>query len=115
MHIRIFVDIADQGSLAGVARSRSLTPSAITATLQRLEEHVGTKLILRSTRKLSLTPEGSLFLANCRRILSDLDDAVDALTDQGPLKGTIRITSVNDFGRSTLHALIDGFLKNTLG
>jgi DNA-binding transcriptional LysR family regulator len=110
-HIRIFVDIADQGSLAAVARSRSVTPSSVTASLQRLEDHVGTTLILRSTRKLSFTPEGDHFLTSCRRILTDLDDAVDQLSDAGPLRGTIRITSVNDFGRTYLAPSIDQFLR----
>lgn len=110
-HIRIFVDIADLGSLAAVARSRSLTPSSVTASLQRLEEYVGTTLVLRSTRKLSFTPEGELFLTSCRRIVGDLDGAIDQLGDAGPLRGTIRITSVNDFGRTHLAPCIDQFLR----
>ena len=46
-NIRIFLDIADQGSLAAVARARRLTPSAVTASSRRLEEHVGGWLISR--------------------------------------------------------------------
>lgn len=110
-HINVFMDIADQGSLAAVARTRSLTPSAVTATLQRLEEYLGIKLILRSTRTLSLTPEGARFCEKCRKILGDLDEAIDQLTDNGPLKGAIRITSVNDFGRTHLSSFIDRFLE----
>lgn len=110
-HIKVFVDIADQGSLVAVARGRSLTPSAVTATLQRLEEYLGAKLILRSTRTLSLTPEGARFYEHCHKILGELEEAVDQFSDTGPLKGKIRVTSVNDFGRSHLSVLIDGFLQ----
>lgn len=108
-HIRTFIGIADHGSLAAAAKARGLAPSAVTASLQRLEDHVGAKLMLRSTRSLSLTPEGERFLAQCRRIVGDLDEAIDQAADAGPLRGTIRLTSINDFGRSRLAGLIDGF------
>ncbi|MGL6020104.1 MAG: LysR family transcriptional regulator [Gibbsiella quercinecans] len=114
-HLRIFIDIADHGSLAAVARARSLAPSAVTASLRRLEAHLGTQLILRSTRHLTFTPEGELFLTQCRRIVRDLDDACDQIADDGPLKGTIRITALNDFGRSRLASVIDSFLKQHPG
>ncbi|WP_205669605.1 LysR family transcriptional regulator [Acinetobacter sp. MB5] len=108
-HLRNFIAITDYGSLSAAAKMRGIAPSAVTASLQRLESHVGTKLVLRSTRGLSLTPEGEHFLAQCRRILGDLDDAIDQVADSGRLKGTIRLTCINDFGRSRLSALINGF------
>ncbi|MEE8662067.1 MAG: LysR family transcriptional regulator [Acetobacter sp.] len=108
-HLRIFIDIADHGSLAVTARARGCVPSAITASLQRLEQHVGARLVLRSTRKLSLTPEGEIFLQRCRSTLGDLDEAIDQVCDNGPLKGTIRLTAINDFGRSTLSRVINDF------
>ncbi len=114
-HLRIFIDIADNGSLAAVARTRSLAPSAVTASLRRLEAYLGTQLILRSTRNLTFTPEGELFLNQCRRIVRDLDEVCDQIADNGPLKGTIRITALNDFGRSRLVSLIDSFLERHPG
>ncbi|MCJ2182537.1 LysR substrate-binding domain-containing protein [Novosphingobium sp. 1949] len=108
-HIRTFISIADQGSLAAAAKARGSAPSAVTASLQRLEDHVGAKLILRSTRSLSLTPEGERFLARCRAVVGDLDEAIDRVADAGPLRGAIRLTSINDFGRSRLAGLIDSF------
>ncbi|EKS9916671.1 LysR family transcriptional regulator [Burkholderia multivorans] len=114
-HLRVFIDIADHRSLAAAARTRSLAPSAVTASLRRLEAHLGTQLIQRSTRNLTFTPEGALFLDQCRRIVRDLDDACDQISDDGPLKGTIRITALNDFGRSRLASIIDSFLKQHPG
>lgn len=109
-HMRTFLDIADHGSLVAAARARSLAPSAVTASLQRLEDHVGAKLILRSTRRLSLTPEGERFAQQCRHILASVNDAVEQVTETGPLRGPIRLTSINDFGRARLSGMIDGFL-----
>ena len=114
-HIRIFLDIADQGSLAAVARARRLAPSAVTASLRRLEEHVGAPLALRSTRRLALTPEGEQFARQCRDIVLALDEAVDQAGGEGPLKGTIRISSLSDFGRTRLWAVIDGFVARHPG
>lgn len=108
-HIRTFMGIVDHGSLAAAAKARGLAPSAVTASLQRLEDHVGAKLILRSTRSLSLTLEGERFVERCRRIVGDLDEAIDQIADTGSLRGLIRLTSINDFGRSRLAGLIDGF------
>jgi DNA-binding transcriptional LysR family regulator len=113
--LRLFVAIADQGSLSAVARARALSPSTMTLSLQRLEERVGTRLVTRTTRRLSLTAEGERFLTDCRRILADLDEAMDGVADRGPLQGEIRITAINDFGRNRLAPLIDGFLKRHPG
>ncbi|WP_454690774.1 LysR substrate-binding domain-containing protein [Achromobacter aloeverae] len=108
-HLRDLIAIADHGSLAAAAKARGVAPSAVTASLQRLEAHVGAKLVLRSTRGLSMTPEGERFLLQCRRIVGDLEEAIDQVAEAGRLKGTIRLTCINDFGRAALSGLIDGF------
>lgn len=109
--LRLYVAIADHGSLSAVARAQSLSPSTVTLSLQRLEERVGARLVTRTTRRLSLTQEGERFLADCRRILGDLDEAMDGIADRGPLHGEIRVTATNDFGRNRLAPLIDSFMK----
>lgn len=109
--IRLFVDIAEAGSLSAVARARGVAPSTVTLGLQQLEERVGARLVTRTTRRQSLTPEGDRFLSDCRRILDDLDEAMNAIGDNGPLRGEIRLTSTNDFGRVRLAPLIDRFMR----
>jgi len=109
-HMRILIDIADHGSLAAVARARRLPPSAVTASLRRLEDHVGAKLVLRSTRHLALTPEGERFVDQCRLVVRDVDEAMELVAEDGPLRGIIRLTAINDFGRAQLSSLIDSFL-----
>lgn len=109
--LRLYVSIAEHSSLSAAARALSLSPSTVTLGLQRLEERVGARLVTRTTRRLSLTEEGERFLGDCRRILADLDEAMDGLADRGPLQGEIRVTATNDLGRNRLAPLIDGFLK----
>jgi DNA-binding transcriptional LysR family regulator len=113
--LRLYVAVADLGSLSAVARAQALAPSTVTLSLQRLEERVGARLVTRTTRRLSLTPEGERFLLDCRRILADLDEAMGAVADRGPLRGDIRVTATNDLGRNTLAPLIHDFMEANSG
>lgn len=113
--LRLYVAVADSGSLSAVARAQALSPSTVTLSLQRLEERVGARLVTRTTRRLSLTPEGERFLLDCRRILADLDEAMGAVADRGPLRGDIRVTATNDLGRNTLAPLIHDFMEANPG
>lgn len=108
--LRVFVLIADQQSLSAVARSRGVSPSTVTLALQRLEERAQTTLINRTTRRLSLTPEGERLLENARRILEDIDRTLDKLAEDSSLSGDIRITTTNDLGRSRIAPLVDSFM-----
>ncbi|WP_115717840.1 LysR family transcriptional regulator [Gallaecimonas mangrovi] len=113
--LRLFVEIADLGNMSAVARRRAVAPSTITLGLQRLENRVGTPLVTRSTRKLSLTNEGEHFLGDCRRILGQLDEAMDSLRDVGTLSGQLKITATNDFGRTRLAPLVSQFMAEHPG
>jgi DNA-binding transcriptional LysR family regulator len=108
--LRLFVAIAEDGSLSAAARSRAISASTVTTGLQRLEERVGARLITRTTRRLSLTPEGERFLADCRRILSEIDEAMDNVAERGPLTGRLRVTATNDFGRRRVAPLVGEFM-----
>lgn len=108
--MRLFTAVADQGSLSAVARDWGVAPSTVTHGLKQLEDRLGAQLVMRTTRRLSLTPEGEWFLAKCRRVLADLDEAMTGLSKDGPLTGDIRITATNDFGRQRIAPLIDAFM-----
>ncbi|WP_025733662.1 LysR family transcriptional regulator [Carnimonas nigrificans] len=109
--LRLFVDIAERGSLSAVARANAISPATVTQSLKTLEERVGATLIVRTTRRLSFTQEGELFLAECRRILTDVTDVLDGVSDKGKVQGELRVTATNDFGRNRLTPLIDLFMK----
>lgn len=109
-HLKLFVEIADNGSMSAVARIRAVSPSTVTLGLQRLEQRVGVQLVTRSTRQLSLTAEGERFLADSRRLLAELDEAMDRLSERSGISGPLRITSTNDFGRERLAPLVSDFM-----
>lgn len=81
--MEVFAAVADVGSLSAAGRILGLTPSAISRTVGRIETRLGVRLMLRTTRQLTLTAEGQAYLSAARRILADLDDAEQAVSDQG--------------------------------
>jgi DNA-binding transcriptional LysR family regulator len=70
-----FVRSVELGGFSAAARELKLTPSALSKLVSRLERTLRVRLLRRTTRKLSPTPEGELFLARCRTILAEIDDA----------------------------------------
>jgi DNA-binding transcriptional LysR family regulator len=90
--LRIFAQVIAEGSFAGAARVLDLAPAVVTRTVSDLEDHLGVRLLNRTTRKLALTEVGQAYLERVKRILADLEDA-DALTgvvNKTP-SGTLRI------------------------
>src|SRR6059058_3660690 len=75
-----FVEVAQRGSLSAAAREEGITPAMVGRRIDQLEERLGVKLFKRSTRKVTLTPEGTTFFEDCHRVLDDLRSAEDALT-----------------------------------
>ncbi len=92
LSMRVFAEVVDEGSFAGAARALDLSPAAVTRLVADLEEHLDTRLLQRSTRRLALTEAGDLYLRRVRRILQDVDDA-DALAGQSStdLSGILRV------------------------
>ena len=110
--MRIFVRVAEMGSFAAVANQMNVARSVVTRQVAALEAHLGTKLIARSTRRLSLTSAGALYLEKCREILGLVEMAESELTDnrQAP-RGLIRITLPLSFGVRQLTPLFSDFLR----
>lgn len=73
--IVVFLRVVDAGSLSRAARSLGVSPSAVSATLARLEERLDTRLLNRTTRRLEITEEGREFYERCRKIIADLESA----------------------------------------
>ena len=70
-----FVSVATRGSLTAAAKAEGVAPAIMGRRLDALEEHLGVKLLVRTTRRISLTHEGSAFLEDCQRLLSDVANA----------------------------------------
>ena len=87
-----FCRVVEARSFAAAGRSLDVVPSALSKTIAALEKDLGFLLMSRSTRRISLTEEGSAYYERCRQILQDLDDA-QASGREGKLRprGTLRV------------------------
>lgn len=110
--IESFVSIASRGSLSAAARAEGVTPAVMGRRLDALEERLGVKLMVRTTRSITLTFEGSAFLEDCQRILNDLSNA-EASVSLGGVKpsGHLRISAPGGFGRRHVAPLVREFLS----
>ncbi len=92
LSMRVFERVVDEGSFAGAARALDMSPPVVTRLVADLEEHLGTRLLQRSTRRLSLTEAGHNYLSRVRNILQDIDEA-HAVTSahSTELAGTLRL------------------------
>jgi DNA-binding transcriptional LysR family regulator len=110
--MRTFVAIVDRGSLTAAAEALDRSPPAVVRSLAALETHLGVRLLQRTTRRMSLTPEGSDYLERCRQILSDVDEAERALSqDEAEPQGRVRITAPVQFGQLHVMPLLTRFLQ----
>jgi DNA-binding transcriptional LysR family regulator len=90
--IKVFVRVIDEGSFAGAARALDLAPAVVTRLVAELEEHLGARLLNRTTRRLSLTEIGDAYLERARRILADVDEAAAlAASATQEVRGLLRV------------------------
>lgn len=107
--LAVFEAAARTGSFSGAARVLNLTPSAVNRTVARTEARLGVRLVIRTTRSLTLTAEGEAYLQAARRILTDLDDAEQAIADQGAPRGRLRVSVSQSHGRLHVVPLLGDF------
>jgi DNA-binding transcriptional LysR family regulator len=105
-----FVSVATRGSLTAAAKAEGVAPAIMGRRLDALEAHLGVKLLVRTTRRISLTHEGSAFLEDCQRMLADVANA-EASVSAGGVKATgqLRITAPAGFGRRHVAPLVPRF------
>ena len=90
--MRVFQYVVDEGGFAAAARKLDLAPAAVTRLVSDLEQHLGVRLLQRTTRRLSLTPAGEAYLSRLRAILSDIDEAnTMAQAQSREMSGTVRV------------------------
>jgi DNA-binding transcriptional LysR family regulator len=109
--LETFTAVATRGSLTAAASAEGVAPAVIGRRIDALERRLGVKLLVRTTRRLSLTHEGSAFLEDCQRLLADWANA-EASVSAGGVKasGHLRITSPAGFGRRHVAPLVPRFL-----
>jgi DNA-binding transcriptional LysR family regulator len=109
--IESFVHVATKGSLTAAAHAEGVAPAVIGRRIDALEAHLGVKLLVRTTRRITLTHEGSAFLENCQHVLAELASA-EASVSAGGVKasGHVRVTAPGGFGRRHVAPLVPAFL-----
>jgi DNA-binding transcriptional LysR family regulator len=109
--IETFVAVAMRGSLTAAAAAEGVAPAVVSRRMDALEERLGVKLLVRTTRKVSLTFEGSAYLEDCQRILREIGDAEAAVSLGGVrASGHLKITAPAGFGRRHVAPLLMDFL-----
>ena len=105
-----FASVATRGSLSAAARAEGVAPAVVSRRLDALEEHLGVKLLVRTTRRLALTHEGTAFLEDCQRILTEVAGAEASVSAGGvQASGQLRVTAPGGFGRRHVAPLVPGF------
>ena len=110
-----FSTLAASGSLTAAAREMGISPPAVSKRLSQMEARLGVALVTRTTRRMSMTPEGELYLEHARRILGEIDELRQLLgSAKVTPKGLLRVNATLGFGRREVAPLISKFaLKYT--
>lgn len=110
--LAFFALLARKGSLSAAARELDITPPAVTKRLAQLEQRLGVRLVNRTTRTLSLTAEGELYLSHASRILADIREMEEQVaSSRDAPKGLLRVNATLGFGRTVIAPLISSFAK----
>ena len=105
-----FVSVATRGSLTAAAQAEGVAPAIMGRRLDALEERLGVKLLVRTTRRITLTHEGSAFLEDCQRLLVEVANAETSVSAGGvKASGHLRVTAPAGFGRRHVAPLVPRF------
>jgi LysR family transcriptional regulator for bpeEF and oprC len=110
--MRVFARVADHGSFARAASTLDMSRAMASSHVAQLEEHLGTRLLHRTTRKVSVSPQGALYLEHCKRILAEIEAADDQLRlARDRPQGKLRVDVPVAFGKYLLLAAIPQFTQ----
>jgi len=108
--VQIFVHTVDYGSFSEAARQLNIAPAHASASVQRLEKALDTRLFTRSTRSMQLSEAGERYLPHARAMIGALEQGQQALANErGTLSGPLRLSAPSDFGRNLLLPWLDEF------
>ena len=92
--MKVFVVAVDEESLAAAGRKLGRSPAAVSRAIAFLEERVGRKLLYRTTRSIKLSEEGERYVASCRRVLAELEEADIVISGERSVpRGTLSLTA----------------------
>lgn len=107
-----FSALCGAGSLSAAARELGITTAAVSKHLTQMESRLGTALLSRTTRRMSLTQEGELYLEHARKILAAIEDLQEVMSASGgTASGLLRVNATLGFGRTHIAPLISSFVR----
>src|SRR5262245_26293693 len=110
--LRLFIAVAEARSFAAAARAHSMSPARVTRGIAALERRLGVQLLNRTTRQTDLTEPGARFLADCKRILAELQSAEETVRSaRREPQGLLTVTAPVMFGRMHIAPLLHDFLE----
>lgn len=110
--ILVFLRVVEHGTLSGAARALGVTTAAVSSTLSRLEKQLSVRLLIRTTRRLSTTPEGAEFYARCKQITADLAEAELVVRRAGrAVTGRLRVRLPLTLGRMWIVPNLPRFMR----
>jgi len=110
--MRVFVKVAEVGSFAGAGEALDISNPVVTRHIANLESHLGTRLLNRSTRSLSLTEAGLAYLERVRQILDEIDDADRIASSRSEkISGNLRLYSHVGIGHTQIAKLIPHYVR----
>ena len=110
--MKVFVEIADMGSLTAAANSLETSLTSVVRTLAALEDHLKVRLFNRNTRQIAITDEGREYYLRCRTILAEVNDAESMLIDrQAEPLGKVTVTAPVTFGKRHVAPKINAYLN----
>jgi DNA-binding transcriptional LysR family regulator len=108
--LAIFVKVAERRSFVRAADDLGITQSGVSNAIKRLEEHTGTRLLARTTRRVSLTEDGAAYFERCRQALAEIEEAEQVLKDaRRKPSGNLRIDVPVSYGRIRIVPLLGLF------
>ncbi len=112
LSLRLFLRVAEIGSVSGAAQNLSLSPASASARLAKLEETIGFRLFNRTPRAVSLTTDGTAFLPYAQHMIEMLEAGLSAVRGEGAqAKGLLRMTMPGSFGRMHIVPVLAEFCE----
>ncbi|GHA40484.1 LysR family transcriptional regulator [Amylibacter ulvae] len=110
--LELFVRVATLGAIGRAGAEFDLSPTNASQRIKALETELGMKLLNRTTRSISLTPDGELLLEHAKRVLENVDDLRSVLSqNSGKISGKLRVTASASFGRTHIVPFLPEFLR----
>ncbi|WP_075856400.1 LysR family transcriptional regulator [Rhizobium hainanense] len=104
--MRVYVRVVERGGMSAAARDLGMGQPAVSERIDRLEQYLGARLLIRNTRKLAVTDAGAAFYERSKQVLDSADDALAVVNGDQSLRGTLRIAAPHGIGEVVLPSIL---------